>query len=381
MIYLDYNATTPLHPLVLEAMVPYLKDQWANPSSPYRFGSVSRAAVDRARESVADCLGCLPGEIVFCSSGTESDNLAIRGTVAGCRNRCRHIITSSIEHPAVLKTCQSLERDGCEVTCVPVSPAGVIDIAKLVDSIRPQTTLITVMHANNETGVLQPIEEIAAIAKKHRILFHVDAVQTAGKHPLKLSACGADLVSFSAHKFSGPKGAAALYVRQGTAIAPTMTGGLQEWGLRAGTENVAGIIGLAEALTLSCEGLETEIHRQQVLRDRLELDLQAKIPSIQVNGQKALRVANTSNISFQSVDGESIVLALGCQGFCLATGSACSTSESEPSHVLLAMGLSPLEAQSSVRISFGRDTHEEHLQAATVALSEAVTRLRSISSI
>ena len=381
MIYLDYNATTPLDHRVLETMLPYLENDWANPSSPYRFGSRARLAVEKARNQIAEYAGCKPDEIVFTSSGTESDNLAVRGAAYALSSRGKHIITTAIEHHAVLNTCKALENEGFRVTYLPVNSSGTVSCRELDKSITPETILVTVMHANNETGVLEPVKEIADLVQKKNILFHVDAVQTAGKIPYLLCELGADLISFSGHKLHGPKGAAVLYVHEGTPLAAIITGGLQERGFRAGTENVAGIVGLAHAFTLASDSAEGEFKRLQDLRDRLEDSILAVIPGSKINGADAPRIPNTTNISFDSVDGESIVLGLDLEGICVSTGSACSTGEPEPSHVLVAMGLTQKEAQGSVRISLGRDTGYKDIETTIEALAAVIRRLRSISSL
>jgi cysteine desulfurase len=381
LIYFDHNATTPLHPRVFEAMLPYLKQHWGNPSSPYRFGADSKAAIEQARERLAEHLGCRPSEIVFTSSGTESDNLAIRGVAHALRDCGKHIITTAIEHHAVLNTCKALEMEGYRVTYLKVNKHGIIDMEELAESLSSDTILVTIMHANNETGVIQPLDRISHIVKENGVLLHTDAVQTAGKIPLRLDELNADLVSFSGHKFYGPKGTAALYIRNGTPLLPILTGGLHEHGFRAGTENIAGIIGLTEAMVLAIGTLDAEGYRIQKLRDLLEHGIRSKVPGIRVNGASAVRVPNTLNISFDSVDGESIVLGLDLKGICVSTGSACSTSDPEPSHVLLAMGLSAEKAQGSVRFSLGRDTQEEDIDFTIQALVETVGRLRAISSV
>lgn len=380
MIYLDHNATTPIHPRAFEAMVPYLRERWGNPSSPYRFGTETRVAVERARTRIAECVGCKPAELVFCSSGTESDNLALRGVAQALRSKGNHIVTTAIEHPAVLNTCKALERDGYRITYLPVNQDGVVEIKALAGSLGAETILVTVMHANNETGVVQPVEEIAAITRKRGIVFHTDAVQSAGKLPQRLGELGADLVTFSAHKLYGPKGVAALYVRDGTPLTPVTTGGAHEHGLRAGTENVAAIVGFAEAATLAFDASATEGERLQSLRDRLEREVCSAIRRVKLNGARARRVPNTSNMSVQGVDGESIVLGLDVRGICVSTGSACSTGDPEPSHVLLAMGLSAREAQGSIRMSMGRETREEDIEVTVRALANTVDRLRRVSS-
>lgn len=381
MIYLDHNSTTPLHPRALEAMMPFLGERWGNPSSPHRFGSEARTAVERARERIADCVGGKPSEIVFCSSGTESDNLALRGVARALRSRGNHLVTSSIEHHAVLNTCKALEGEGVRVTYLPVNREGIVDVTALVASLCAETILVSIMHANNETGVVQPVEDIAAIAREHGVVFHTDAVQSAGKLPRRLSDLGADLVTFSAHKLYGPKGMAALYVREGTPIAAATTGGAHEHGLRAGTENVAGIVGFAEAMLLVLAEAEAEGRRLRTLRERLEGQVRALLPSVKVNGSAATRVPNTSNMTFPGVDGESIILGLDVHGICVSTGSACSTGDPEPSHVLRAMHLTPREAQGSIRLSLGRETCEQDIDTVVQVLVNTVTRLRRISSV
>lgn len=381
MIYLDHNATTPLDPRVLEAMLPWLREGWGNPSSPYRFGNQARAAVERARSRVADALGGRPEEVVFCSSGTESDNLALRGVTRALASRGNHVVTTAIEHHAVRNTCRALGNEGFRVTVLPVSREGVVDPGTLADSLGPETILVSVMHANNETGVLQPVEEIASVTRKRGIPFHVDAVQSAGKVTSRLAHLGADLVTVSGHKLYGPKGSAALYVRKGTPLAPVTTGGAHEGGLRAGTENVAAIVGLAEALDLALERAEADGARLRALRDRLEAQVVSAIPRVKVNGAGAARVPNTSNISFPGIDGESLILGLDVNGICVSSGSACSTGEPEPSGVLLAMGLSALEAQGAVRFSLGRGTTDEEIDTTVKVLSRTVERLRALSTV
>jgi cysteine desulfurase len=381
VIYLDYNATTPLDGRVFEAMAPYMTEQWGNPSSPYSFGNQARIAVEEARERIAQHIGCKPAEVVFTSCGTESDNLAVRGVIHALRGRGNHIVTSAVEHHAVLHTCKALEAEGFAVTYLPVDYVGTISVEELEKSLCPETILITIMHANNETGVLQPVEEIAALAKKRGIVFHTDAVQTAGKIPGRLCETGADLISISAHKFYGPKGSAALYIREGTPVDPLLTGGPHERSLRAGTENVAGIVGLSHALALATDSSASEHKRLQELRDTLEHRIGLAVPRMKFNGASAPRVPNTSSMSFESVDGESVVLGLDLRGIYVSTGSACSTGDPEPSHVLLAMGLSPKEAQGSIRISLGKDTREEDIDIVIEALVDTVKRLRNISSV
>jgi cysteine desulfurase len=381
MIYLDHNATTPIDRRVFEAMVPFLQESWGNPSSPYRFGNQTRAAVEQARKRIAEGLGCKPTELVFCSSGTESDNLALRGVARALKSKGSHIVTSAIEHHAVLHTCKALESEGFQVTYVPVTSDGVVQLEALAASLRDETLLVSIVHANNETGVIQPVKEISALTRKHGIVFHTDAVQSAGKLHCRLAELGADLVTFSVHKLYGPKGAAALYVREGSPLASVTTGGAQEHGLRAGTENVAGIVGFAEAMALAFENAENEGGRLRALRDRLEREVTSAVRGVRINGARASRVPNTSSLSFEGIDGESIVLGLDVQGICVSTGSACSTGEPEPSHVLRAMGLSPRHAQGTGRVSLGHETREEHIDTTVRALVATVARLREISSV
>jgi cysteine desulfurase len=362
-------------------MIPYLSERWGNPSSPYRFGNQVKVGLEQARKRIAEHIGCKPAELVFCSSGTESDNLALRGAAYALRAKGNHIVTTAIEHHAVLNTCKALQREGFRATYVPVTEDGVVQLTALAESITDETILVSVMHANNETGVIQPVDEIAAITKKRGVILHTDAVQTAGKLPQRLAEIGADLVTFSAHKLYGPKGAAALYIRQDTPLVTITTGGAQEGGLRAGTENVAGIVGFAEAVALAFEHSETEGQRVRALRDHFEERVRAAVPKLRVNGARARRVPNTSNLTFDSVDGESVVLGLDLQGICVSTGSACSTGDPEPSHVLLAMGICARDAQGSIRISLGSSSQQADIDTTVEALQATVERLRAISSI
>lgn len=380
--YLDYNATTPVDPAVLEAMLPFLAGNFGNASSIHSPGQRARAAVDRARDSVATLLGAKTSEIVFTSGGTEADNLAIFGLVSGVAPKSagrKHIITTAIEHHAVLNSCQALEQQGIEVTYVPVGSTGVIDPDEIRRTLRPETILISVMHANNELGTIQPIEEIGRIAAEADIYFHCDAVQSAGKLPLDVNQLGVDLLSISAHKIYGPKGVGALYVRTGTPLAPQFHGGHHERDRRPGTENVPGIVGLGKAAELARANLATEPQRIAALRDRLERAILDSISSVRVNGDVARRAPNTTNLSFAAAGGEAMLIALDLLGVACSTGAACSSGAVEPSHVLLAIGLSPDEARSSLRFSLGRQTTPEEIDCAISAIPEVVDRLRALS--
>jgi len=338
MIYLDHNATTPLHPLALKAMLPFFKTSFGNPSSYHRAGRAAKAALEKARHTIARLLGAAPGEIVFTSGATEADNLALRGVARALRDRGRHIITSSVEHHAVLKTCRSLEEEGWRVTCLPVDARGRVAPEAVAGAIRPDTVLVSIMYANNETGVVQPVEEISAICRHHHVLFHTDAVQAFGKMPFPAAGEICDLLSLSSHKIHGPKGAGALYIKNGTPIAPLLTGGHHEFGLRAGTENVPAIVGFAAAAEHAVKDCAAEAVRLAALRDRLEALLLDSVPDILVNGTGAVRIPNTSNISFLAIESESILLHLDLLGICASAGSACTTGEPEPSHGLPAAG-------------------------------------------
>jgi cysteine desulfurase len=386
-VYLDYNATTPVDPAVLEAMLPYLRDNFGNAGSVHTPGQRARAGVDAARESVAALIGAKPSEIVFTSGGTEADNLAIFGSVAGSgaasTKARKHVITTAIEHHAILHSCEELERQGIEVTVVPVSTAresqGVVDPEEIRRALRPETVLITVMHANNELGVIQPIEEIARIAADAGVRFHCDAVQSAGKVPLDVNRLGVDLLAISAHKFCGPKGVGALYVRTGTALAPRFYGGHAERDRRPGTENVPGIIGIGKAAELARKLLADDGARIRSLRDRLEAALLEKIPAANVNGDTSHRVPNTTNMSFPGAGGEALLISLDLQGIACSTGAACSSGSTEPSHVLLAAGLSRDDARSSLRFSLGRPTTSEEIDYAISVVPNVVERIRALS--
>lgn len=381
LVYLDHNATTPLLPEALAAMQPYLKSAFGNPSSYHRLGRQAKIAVEHARKKLAGMLGALPHEIIFTCSGTEADNLALRGVAHALQDKGRHIVTSSIEHHAVLKTCTSLERDGRQVTYLPVDAHGIVDPEDVRRHIRPDTILITVMYANNETGVIQPIPEIGAIARSFGVLFHTDAVQAFGKVPLDIRAIPVDLLSVSSHKIYGPKGAGALFVKDGVRLAPLMTGGNHEHNMRAGTENVPAIVGFAAAAAQIVASLPAESKRMASLRDYFEKRIQESIPGVKINGKNAPRVPNTSSISFPSIESESILLHLDLLGICASAGSACTTGSTEPSHVLQAMGLPAEDAQGTVRFSLGHEISQKELDFTVNALNDISNRLRLISSV
>jgi len=378
-IYLDHNATTPLHPEVLEAMLPYYKEAFGNPSTIYSFGQETRKATDEARETVANLIGASPEEIIFTSGGTEADNLALKGVTAALEKKGKHIVASSIEHHAVLSTLKYLEKRGYKVSFLPVDEHGWLDPGEVEEAITSQTVLISVMHANNEVGTIEPISEIGEIAQKAGIYLHTDAVQTIGKIKVNVDDLKVDLLSLSAHKFYGPKGAGALYVRKGTRIHPLLHGGYQERRRRAGTENVAGIVGLGKAAEIAPKEMVQQSRRESNLRDRLEKMIRENINHCQLNGHPTQRLPNTLNISFEFIEGESLILNLDLKGIAASTGSACTSGSLEPSHVLMAMGVAPEIAQGSIRFSLGRDNRKEDIDYTVENLVEIVTRLREMS--
>jgi cysteine desulfurase len=378
-IYLDYNATTPVDREVLEAMLPYFAENFGNASSIHSCGQRGRSAVDTARDSVAALIGAKPAEIVFTSGGTEADNLALFGAVAASNQSRKHIITTAIEHHAVLNAAQALERQGIEVTYVSVGSNGVVDPQDIRRALRPETILISVMHANNELGTIQPIEKIGRIAAEADVYLHCDAVQSAGKLPLDVDSLGVNLLSISAHKIYGPKGVGALYVRTGTSIEPQFHGGHHERGRRPGTENVPGIVGFGKAAELAKLDCEADAASIENLRDRLEETLISVLPAVRVNGKGSPRVVNTTNLAFAGAGGEALVIALDLQGISCSTGAACSSGAVEPSHVLLAIGLSADEARSSLRFSLGRGTTCDEIDRAIAVIPPTVERLRALS--
>jgi cysteine desulfurase len=384
-VYLDNNATTPVLPEVLEAMRPYFGEHFGNASSIHHHGQETRAAVERARESVAALLRCRASEVVFTSGGTEADNLAIFG-LAGSGD---HIITSTIEHHAVLNACKNRAKDrdkyrdtqGCEVTYIPVDGRGLVDPADVKRAIRPNTKLITIMFANNETGVVQPVAEVGKIAAEADIYFHTDAVQAAGKIAIDVSEIGCDLLTISGHKLHGPQGVGALYVRKGTQLEPMLYGGSHERSRRAGTENVPGIVGLGKAAELAIAGFERGADtKMAAARDRLEREL-LEIEATGLNGEGAPRVPNTANIYFDGIEGEALVIALDLKGLAVSTGAACSSGAIEPSHVLIAMGLRPERAKASIRFSLGKQNTVEDVDFALGLIPKTVVHLRDLSPV
>ena len=377
-VYLDNNATTPVLPEVLEAMRPYFAEHFGNASSIHHHGQETRAAVERARESVAALLGSRSSEIVFTSGGTEGDNLAISGlTRAG-----DHVISSTIEHHAVLNSCKHLEAIGCEVTYVPVDGRGLVDPDDVRRALRPNTKLITIMMANNETGVLQPVAEIGKIAAEADVYFHTDAVQAAGKVPIEVKRIGCDLLSISGHKLHAPQGVGALYVGKGSILQPMFYGGSHERSRRAGTENVPGIIGLGKAAEIAKEALDRgELGKMAAMRDRIEQTILSQVEATGVNGEGAPRVPNTTNIHFDYIEGEALVIALDLKGLAVSTGAACSSGAIEPSHVLTAMGLPPEIARASLRFSLGKQNTPDDVQFALDLVPQTVARLRELSPV
>jgi cysteine desulfurase len=377
--YFDHNATTPPSPEVTEAVVRALTDEFGNASSVHHFGQRAKALLDDARTAVAALVGGEPAEIVFTSGGTEADNLALRGAAEALEvTGRRHIVTSSIEHEAVLNTVKALVKRGWTSTLLPVDASGIVAPPALAAAVTPATAIVSVMHANNEIGTVQPIADLAAIAHEHGALFHTDAVQSAAKIPIDVKALGVDLLAISAHKFNGPKGAGALWIRRGTRLVSTMTGGKHERNRRGGTENVPGIAGMGVAARLGREKLSSNATRLAALRDRLERGILDRVAGTSVNGAPTPRVPNTTNISFDGVEAESLLIALDLEGFAVSTGSACSSGTLEPSHVLRAMGFASPRTQNSIRFSLGAGNDEEQIDALLAKLPATVEKLRSL---
>lgn len=378
-VYLDHNATTPVDPAVLDAMLPFFSGDFGNASSIHTFGQRARSGVETAREQVAALLNARPQEIVFTSGGTESDNHAIFGMVHAASDARKHLITTRVEHEAVLNTCQALEKQGIAVTYLPVDGNGLLNLDDLHQAIRAETLLITVMHANNELGTLQPLAEIGRIAAEADVYFHTDAVQSVGKLDIDVESLQLDLLSLSGHKLYAPKGIGALFIKGGTRLRQFLYGGHHQRGLRPGTENVAAIVGLGKAAELARASLTSDAQRISTLRDKLEHGLLSRVPDSRANAANAPRTANTSNITFSGIEGEALIIALDLKGLACSTGAACSSGAVEPSHVLTAIGLPAAEARASIRFSLGRHTTEAEIVAALEIVPAAVAQLRQLS--
>jgi cysteine desulfurase len=378
-IYLDYAATTPTHPLVVEAMQPYFTESFGNPSSLYSYGQEAKGAIEEARSKVAALIGSKSEEVIFTSGGSEADNFAVNGTALAREGKGNHIITSAIEHHAVLEVCKFLGKRGFEVTYLPVDSYGLVDPQDVRRAITDKTILISIMHANNEVGTIEPIEEIGKIAEESGICFHTDAVQTTGHIPINVDELGVDLLSISAHKLYGPKGMGALYIRKGTKLLPLIRGGDQERRLRAGTQNVPGIVGFGKAAEIARGEMPDETKRLTQLRDRLIKGLLERIDHTRLNGHPQRRLPNSVNIGVEFIEGESMLLALDFEGICVSTGSACTSSSLEPSHVLLAMGIPHERAHGSLRFSLGKWTRDEDIDRVIEVLPGIVARYRRMS--
>jgi cysteine desulfurase len=379
--YFDHNATTPPDPLVIEAVARALAEDFGNASSVHHFGQRAKALLDEARSAVAELIGAEPAEVVFTSGGTEADNLALRGAAEAAEsipNGRRHIVTSSIEHEAVLNTIKALTRRGWTSTLLPVDASGIVTPGALASAMTRETAIVSVMHANNEIGTIQPIADLSAIAHEHGAIFHTDAVQSVAKIPVDVRALGVDLLALSAHKFNGPKGTGALWIRRGMRLVSTMTGGKHERNRRGGTENVPGIAGMGVAARLARGKLASDGARMAALRDRLERAILEKVPGTLVNGAPSPRVPNTTNISFEGIEAESLLIALDLEGFAVSTGSACSSGTLEPSHVLRAMGLPTHRTQNSIRFSLGAGNTEKQVDALLEKLPVVVSKLRTL---
>jgi cysteine desulfurase len=380
-IYLDYAATTPVDPRVLRVMEPYFSEKFGNTMSLHSFGQEAKTALEESREIVADLMGAKPSEVIFTSSATESNNLALKGVALANRNKGNHIIISSIEHACIMESARWLEGQGFEVTRLKVDKYGLVDPEDVKKTIKKGTILVSIMHANNEIGTIEPIEEIGKICKERGVYFHTDAVQTFGKIPIDVNKMNVDLMTVSSHKMYGPKGAAALFIREGTKIEPILHGGGHEMGLRSSTVNVAAIVGFAEACKIAKKEMEKEAKRLTKLRDKLIKGVLEKIPGSHLNGHPTKRLPNNANFWFEGVEGESIVIQLDLMGIAASTGSACSTGKLEPSHVLLAIGLRPEQAHASLRLSLGRWSTEKDIDYVLKVLPRVIERLRKISPI
>ena len=379
MIYLDNAATTKTAPEVVDAMLPYFTKIYGNPSSIYSVGAEAKKAVTQARETLADCLKVAPNEIYFTAGGSESDNWAIKATAEAYAQKGKHIITSKIEHHAVLHTCQYLEKQGFEVTYLDVDENGIVDLEQLKNAIRPDTILITIMTANNEIGTIQPLKEIGSLAKEHGILFHTDAVQAFGQIPIDVEECHIDMLSASGHKLNGPKGIGLLYIRKGVKIRSFIHGGAQERSRRAGTENVPGIVGFSVAAKRAFANMEKKTEKEIELRDYLIGKIEKRIPYCRLNGDRVKRLPNNVNFSFEFIEGESMLILLDGKGICASSGSACTSGSLDPSHVLLAIGLPHEKAHGSLRMTLSEENTKEEMDYVTDCLAEIVDRLRDMS--
>jgi cysteine desulfurase NifS len=379
-IYMDHSATTRVDSLVVDAMLPYFSEMFGNSSSLHSFGMEAAEALSMARKQVAEAIGALPEEIIFTSGGTESDNLAIRGVIPHNSGK-KHVITSVVEHPAVLNTCAYLESLGHDVSYIPVDSEGLVDIEKLEGSIRENTVLISVMHANNEVGTIQPIREIAQIAKNHKIYFHTDAVQSIGKIPVNVDDLGVDMLSISSHKIHGPKGVGVLYVRKGTIIEPIVFGGNHENGMRSGTENIPGIVGIGKAMILAQQRLDIDSKHMQQMRDSLIRRVFESVSDVRLNGHPTQRLPNNVNLSFKYAEGESMLMLLDMTGIAVSTGSACSSKSLKASHVLSSLNIEDDYIHGSLRISLGRENTMEDIDYVVESLKETVLKLREMSAI
>ncbi|MDR1619884.1 MAG: cysteine desulfurase NifS [Clostridiales bacterium] len=378
-VYMDNAATTPVKPRVLEAMLPYFSEKFGNPSSLHAFAQQTAAGLEKARGQVADALGASPGEIVFTGGGTESDNAVLRGVAKKYAGKGRHIITTAVEHHAILHTCEALEKEGYEITYLPVDEYGLVLADDVKNAIRPGTILVSVLFANNEVGTLMPIAQIAAACKEKGVLFHTDAVQAIGHIPIDVNAMGIDFLSLSAHKFHGPKGVGALYIKKGVSMSPFIYGGGQERGRRAGTENVPGIVGLGEAIEMATADIESENRKITALRNRLIAGIQERIPDVKLNGHPMLRLPNNVNFSIKYIEGEGMLLLLDIKGIAASSGSACTSGSLDPSHVLLAMGLSHELAHGSLRLTLSGETTAQEVEYVLDTLPPVVQRLRDMS--
>ncbi len=381
VIYLDHASTTPVDPEVVAAMLPWYTEGFGNPSTVYSLGLSAANAVQQAREFIAATIGAEPGEIYFTSGGTESDNWAVLGTAEAHQKKGRHLITSSIEHHAVLESMEFLEKRGFDVTRIPVDGTGLVDPEDVRRAIRPDTILVSIMHANNEIGTVQPVADIGRVTREAEVTFHVDAVQTAGKLPLDVTELGADMLSMSAHKFYGPKGVGLMCLRKRTRITPLFHGGGQERGRRAGTHNVPGIVGMAKALELAMSRMGEDAIREADLRDRLWEGLKQEVEAIYLNGDPARRLPGNLNVRLDGIEGESMILMLDMEGICVSSGSACTTGSLEPSHVLLALGIPAEDAHGSLRVTLGRSTTGDHIDKFLRVFPPIVARLREMSPV